>query len=163
MVRFYAIEPKAHPAYHWAEYPERGSKTVYKVTGVRKCGDLISSYVWSSRMIDCLVKCGATGYSARPVTVLRGRQELRGYLRVCVLGKGGPLDCERSKVTLWKGRTIFGHEAVYMHEDGWDGNDLFRIPELGGRNFAVERVISELKKLNPTNVTFTFSTECSLP
>lgn len=163
VLRFYEIAPSGHPSYYWAEYPQPNDKRTYKVMGVRKRGDVVSDYVWSTRMVDVLRKCKATGYSASLVKVLRNSDELRDYMRIRVTGKGGPLDRERSRAIMWKDESIFTHDAVYMDAAKWDGSDLFKIPELGGRMFAVERVVNELKRIKPTNVSFIMSTKCSLP
>ena len=179
MLKFFEICPNAHPTFHWAEYPDPmptssevrelfwGTRDplappIYRVRGVRKCGDLISSYVWSRRMCEALARCAATGYSAYPVTVLKGHQELLGYAGIRIFGVGGPFDAGRSWAKYGPAGGLIGHEAVYMDEEQWDGSDLFTIPGLGGAIFAVERVVKELQKLKPTNVTFTLSTESKL-
>ena len=113
-------------------------------------------------MIDVLTACKSTGYSARPVRIYRGHQELKGYVRIGIVGKGGPFDSERSRAVYGPRGGLIGHDCVYMAEEQWDGSDIFKIPGLGGAIFATGRVTKELMKVKLTNVTFTLSTECKM-
>jgi hypothetical protein len=107
-------------------------------------------------MADVLEHCEATGVATYPVKVIRGRQQLNGYTALRVFGKGGPFDEKRSKAT------DISYEGIYMDESQWDGSDVFTIPGLGIGIFILERVVKELEKIKPTNVSFTLSTECRM-
>jgi hypothetical protein len=176
MLRFYEVQPHAHPTYFWSEAhplpkdyvrlltskttPRR--RPVFRANTGRFKGDVIASIVWSRRLGNVLSESKATGVATYPVKVMRGRQQLDGYVALRVFGKGGPFDDKRGKATYWKDGSIWSYDGIYMDESQWDGSDVFTIPGLGIGIFIVERVVKELEKIKPTNVSFTLSIECRM-
>lgn len=123
--------------------------------------DIIGCAVWSERLISVLRECGATGFKPYEIELYRKGKPVPGYMGVLVLGRGGPLDEVRSDVERDEtGKCIFGHSAVYMHEDQWDGSDVFVIPGLGIREFVTARVAEVLRKARLRNVQLILNSEC---
>ena len=110
-------------------------------------------HVYSQRFLDVLAACQATGYTSFPMRVVRGDLEIPGYFGVKILGRGGPLDAERSGVVWLPGGTAkAGLKAVYMKEEEWDGSDIFAIPGCGITMHVTERVAEAIRKARLTNI-----------
>jgi len=133
----------------------------YKVLRGRRAGDIISHGAWSDRLIEVLKSCSATGYRTHPVEIWKEREHISGYQGVRIIGRGGPLDEERSGVERSRsGGAILGHSAIYIFDDRWDGSDVFTIPGLGLCVFVVERVAAALRSARLKNVDLILNSEC---
>jgi hypothetical protein len=173
-VRFFRLAPKQGPQFYDGEfhpYPdlgrlflERGPIPTVHVeirTGTRP-GDMIFAAfnVVSSRFLDALQECRATGYETFPIELHKRGKLLDLYYGIRLLGRGGPFDKERSNADIRNGGTVHGYSAIHMDETQWDKSDVFAIPGLGISMCVVERVEEELRKAKLLNVRMTLNTEC---
>jgi hypothetical protein len=106
----------------------------------------------SPRMLRVLESIGATGYRPHPVILehpLLGIT-VHGYQALLVHGNGGPLD-EAQSHPRWSSESdgLLQCNGFYIHEDRWDGSDLFRIERLPSIVWVTERVAEALRKVKP--------------
>jgi len=172
MLRFYDVCHAWGLGYCWAN-PSDGGASIIRASKPRKpptftiadgwkWGDIVSHNVWSERLADVLKGCQATGYGAYPAIIKHKRKLVHGYMALFVSGKGGPIDPKRSKATFFDDGDLLHYESVFMDESKWDGTDVFTIPGLGFGIYIVGRVVKELKRIRPVNVSFTLSTKCNM-
>ncbi len=174
-MRFYQLGANVHPSYYWAETrpdadewklllrrspPRNGPKYIIEFGSWP--GDMIYNNVWSEKIIDVLKAEGATGFGSYPIKVIRLGNRIDGYRGVYVYGRGGAFDAKRSGAYETSTGLVY-HNAVYMNESQWDGNDVFTISELGINIFLTERVAIPLMKLKLKNVSLRLNSECSFP
>lgn len=122
--------------------------------------------VWSVELANLLIDNGMTGILTHPVKVSRDGQDVSGFVGVRIIGRGGAFDRARSGVVLWSelSNKPLSHRAVYMDVSGWDGSDVFLIPELGGRLFVTERAARAIRGLsNLKELILTSNDKASLP
>jgi hypothetical protein len=133
----------------------------YEMTTGTEVGDLMFPSLCSDRLVAAFESCAATGYLTYPVQVLMGGEGIAGYQGLLVLGRGGPMDLERSgaKRESWG----WSHKSVQMDESRWDGSDVFSIPGMGITIFVSERVAQALREVQLRNVRLEPNTECHLP
>lgn len=122
--------------------------------------------VWSVELANLLIDNGMTGILTHPVQVSHNSQSVSGFVGVRIVGRGGAFDRARSGVVLWSdlSNKPISHKSVYMDDSGWDGCDVFLIPELGGRLFVTERAALAIRALSDLKeLILTSNDKASLP
>jgi hypothetical protein len=131
-------------------------------TGRRVPGDFIWTsiavpIIVSERVVSVLEGGSFTGWATYPVRVHGHNGEvISGYYGLCVPGRCGPVQPERSTFVETTrapgtGRMSF-YRGMYFDETVWDGSDLF-VPVGSGYVFAVRDVSDALLGMHPRDVT----------
>lgn len=174
-MRFYAVTALSASEYlngEWETYPpdlfalhsgaEVPAPIRVRIVAGSENGDLLFSTpnVVSRKFLGVLMENRASGFSFAAVPVMRSEIEVDEFYCLMITGRGGQFDELRSGAYRM-GSALFGHEAVFMEEDGWDGSDLFLIPGLGIRLFVTERIGDALKRADLANVRLILNSEHS--
>jgi hypothetical protein len=113
----------------------------------------------SESFVDRLDATGFTGWSTYPI-ILTDRQALpiAGYHGLSITGRAGPIDRERSQLSVrpprvQRGSPIARRIGLFFRNDEWDGSD-FSVPEGSAYKIVTERVVNALKDLDIPNVKF---------
>lgn len=122
--------------------------------------------VASSRFVDVLARCGATGYVAHPIAVHnaeRDNEPISGYMLVKLTGRGGRLNEDKMQLVRSPGGdAISDYSGIYMDESQWDGSDVFAIPGFGIGMYVVKPIAAALRRANLRNVRLCRNAECRI-